>query len=222
MNDKNKPLHFSGEYSWHDSDDIVNELMSFLYKNDFREYSKKYLNKTDYKKFKEYDIDDSACMRWGEDWYHPFDDLYASGIFIENDNGETICDEPEKLMKFLIDHFLSEINEHDEWIKGKVLLDEDVTNIYTAPHELRRYLMSSGLRDRLTKVIKDEDEIDSFFEWLYDPENIPGFDYEQKLGGGPMSEYYTYKIYFIESELQDAIDYILKRAQEYVKHEETE
>ena len=219
MTKSNKIIYFSGEDSWDYSDEIVKELLSFLYDNNYLEYAKKYLDKDEYNSLLDYDIHDSGCMRWGEDWEHPFHDLYKMNIFITNDNNETICENSHALMKFLVDNFVNEIKEQEKWTKGKILVESGIEVQYSVLLTLLSYLLNNGLHERLVEVLGDASKIDVLFESISDDDSyldsIPGFWYDQRFEGGPMSESYVYDAYFEEAELENAIKYILNLAKEY-------
>ena len=165
---------------------------------------------------KNYDLEESPSMCWGEDWdSSAFFKLYDKNIFILNEDGETLCQSSNQLMEFLIDHFVDEMNEHLNWLKGKTLVSER--------HEMRSSITYDLLHcleyeNKLESILKDEEKIESFIVQMsdiLDVEEVPGFTYTQRLEGGPMSETYMYDAYFIDSEMKNAVDYVLKLADKY-------
>jgi hypothetical protein len=207
-----KTIYFSGEDTWFATESFVNELKEFLHNYKFYDYAKKYLSKSDYQKLKNFDYEDSPSLSWGELWEPPFFELFDIGIFVRDDNGSR-CDNPKQLMEYLIDHFLSEVNEHSDFIKGKTLIssqDED-----NSCRSIIEYLMDKGLKDALKKVFKSEEDIEMFAgDCEYEADDIPGGHTINSMGHSAMYESYYYDIYFEDSKTREAIKYIFEIAKE--------
>ena len=116
-------------------------------------------------------------------------------------------------MEYLIDHFLSEVNEHSDFIKGKTLIssqDED-----NSCRSIIEYLMDKGLKDALKKVFKSEEDIEMFAgDCEYEADDIPGGHTINSMGHSAMYESYYYDIYFEDSKTREAIKYIFEIAKE--------
>ena len=208
-------LYFDSEDNWLSSEDFVNELIEFLKDYDFYNSAKKYLNNPDYVKIKDFDYEDSPSLSWGELWEPPFFELFDIGIFVRDDNGSR-CDYPKQLMEYLIDHFLSEVNEHLDFIKGKTLIvSQSDSNL---GYMILEYLEDKGLNKALGKVFDKQDDIDTFIDnWDSEADYIPGGHTIDSMGHSAMYQSYYYDIYFEDSKTKEAIKYIVEEAEDFTK-----
>ena len=210
-----KTIYFSGEDTWLETESFVNELKEFLHNYKFYDYAKKYLSSKDYHKLKDFDYEDSPSLSWGELWEPPFYELVDYEIFVKDDKAFR-CDAPDELMEYLIDHFLAEVNEHLDFVKGKTLVssqDED-----NSCRSIIEYLMDKGLKETLKKVFKSEEDIEMFAgNFEYEAEDFPGGHTIDSMGHSAMYESFYYDIYFEDSKTEEAIKFVVEEAKEKIK-----
>ena len=211
-----KTIYFSGSGTWLQTESFVNELREFLCIYKFYDYAKKYLYKSDYQKLKNFDYVDSPSLCWGELWEPPFWELIEdNGIFVEDEKG-CKCENPNQLMEYMIDHFLTEVNEHLDFVKGKTLITSQSED--NAGYIIFFYLKDKGLEKALSKVFSKEDDIDMFFgNWDGEVCDIPGGHTIESLGHSAMYSSYYYDIYFEDSKTKEAIKFIVEEAKEKIK-----